>query len=136
MKITKTGKWTISQDEEYWLYSEKFDSKEKAIEFGKEEFCHEDFYVGQIYNIEFDGKDLYDPSERIIEELDIELYEEIGEVSEYWRDEITREQELDLNKMINEAVLKWIEKNKLQPNCFKIDDVELVMGDYEYEEDD
>ncbi len=132
MKITKTGKWTISQYEEYWSYSEEFDSKEDAIKFGKEEYPHEDFYIGQVYGLKFDRKDLYDPSERIIEELDIELYEEIGEVSEYWRDGITREQELDLNKMINETVLKWIEKNKLQPNCFKINDIELIKGDYEY----
>ena len=49
-----------------------------------------------------------------------------------WYNNITKEQEEDLNKMINETVLKWIEKNKLQPSCFKIDDVELIKGDYEY----
>lgn len=136
MKITKTGKWLFSQNEEYWDSVDEFDSKEEAIKFGKEEYLNEDFCVGQMYDIEFDGKDLYDPCERIIEELDIELYEEIGEASEYWRDSITREQELDLNKMINETVLKWIEKNKLQPSCFKIDDVEFIEGDYEYEDDD
>lgn len=134
MKITKTGKWTISQDEEYWSYSEEFDSKEEAIEFGKEECCHEDFYVGQKYDLEFDGKDLYDPSERIIGELSYLLEDDIGEYAESWWNNITAEQELDLNKMINETVLKWIEKNKLQPSCFKIDDVEFIMGDYCYED--
>lgn len=136
MKVTKTGKWTISQNEEYWSYSEEFDSKEDAIEFGRKECCHEDFYVGQKYDLEFDGKDLYDPSERIIEDLDDCLFNEVGEAGEYWYNSITIKMEEDLNKMINEAVLTWIEKNKLQPSCFKIDDVELIKGDYEYEEDD
>lgn len=140
MKVTKTGKWTISQDEEYWDSYYEFNSKEDAIKFGKtnrlEGFPHEDFYVGQIYSIEFDGKDLYDPSERIIEELSDCLYDEVGDCSENWYNSIAREMEEDLNKMINETVLKWIENNKLQPSCFKIDDVELIRGDYEYEEDD
>lgn len=133
MKVTKTGKWIISQDEEYWDSVDEFDSKEEAIKFGKEEYLHEDFYVGQMYNIKFEGKELYDPSERIIDELSDCLYDEVGDCSENWWNSITREQEKDLNKMINETVLKWIEKNDLKPNCFKIDDIELIMRDYEYE---
>ena len=133
MKITKTGKWTISQDEEYWTYGEEFDTKEEAIEIGKKEFRHEDFYVGQIYIVEFENGDLFDPSERIIDELCYCLEDEVGEYQEYWYENITKEQQEDLNKMINETVLNWIGKNRLQPNCFKIDDIELIIGDYEYE---
>lgn len=136
MDVIETGKWLFSQNEEYWDSVNEFDSKEEAIEFGKEEYPYEDFYVGQMYDLKFEEKELYDSSERIIGELSDNLYEQVGECSENWWISITKEQEEDLNKMINETVIKWIEKNKLQPSCFKIDDVELIKGDYEYEEDD
>ena len=65
------------------------------------------------------------------------LYEECDEeISNNWDKNITIEQRKELDRMVNEIIFKWIEKNDLQPSCFTIDNIELIEGDYEFEEDD
>lgn len=59
------------------------------------------------------------------------LEDEVGEVAEYWANQITREDEEDLNRRIGKAIMEWIEDRVGQPNVFLVDDVETVMEDEE-----
>lgn len=136
MKKIKTEKWTITQNEEWWN-NEEFNSKESAIKAGKDYkygYPNEDFYVGQIYDITFEENELYDPSEYIINALSDSLYDMCEECAENWYENITKEQEKELDEMVNEAIFRWIEKNKLQPNCYTIENVELIERDYDCED--
>lgn len=59
------------------------------------------------------------------------LQDEVGEVAEYWTDQITREDEEDLNRRIGEAIMEWIKNRVGQPNVFLVDDIENVIEDEE-----
>lgn len=133
MKVTPTGKWTYSQNEEYWDGSDEFSSKEEAIEAGKEYYFGESFMIGQMYSVEFTEEDfkLFDLAEDAIDCLFYSLEEEVGEASEKWYDNITNEDAQDLNKRFAKAIMEWIENRVGQPNVFLIDDIESVMEDEE-----
>lgn len=129
MKVTPTGKWIYSQDEEYWDGSDEFSSKEEAIEAGKEYYLGESFMVGQMYSVEFTEEDfkLFDLAEDAIDCLFYSLEEEVGEASEKWCGNITNEDEQDLNKRFAKAIMEWIKERVGQPNVFQVNDIEVVM---------
>lgn len=125
MNSTETGKWIISQDEEYWSNPEEYESKEKAIEEGKKYYCGENFYVGQSVKVEFARNDT-SLDEKAIEQLEESLSENVGEVSEQWVNGITRDQEVELGNMLSDTVLLWIKVNNLFPRCYMVDDIEKI----------
>lgn len=131
MKSIPTGKWTISQDEEYWNNDEELSSKEDAIEFGKSFYEGEGFFVGQIVKLEFLPSDV-SLSDNAMESLSEQLYEEVGEVAENWENEVSKEAYNDLETIISEAVMKWIEKYSLQPSTFTLSCVDWVGKDDEH----
>ena len=55
------------------------------------------------------------------------LEDEVGEVAEYWTDQITNEDQEDLNKRIGKAIIEWIQDRVGQPNVFLVDNIEAVM---------
>lgn len=128
MKITPTNKWSYSQDEEFWDNDYEY-SKEDAIEAGKYCYCGESFEVGRMYNVDFtrDGCEWLDIASHVIEKLSDCLYDEVGEVSEYWTNKISDEDENDLNKRLAKTIMEWIEERVGQPNVFLVDDVETIM---------
>lgn len=132
MKITPTNLWSYTQDEEYWD-NDWFQTKEEAIEAGREEWPGESFNIGQQYNLEFteDQCIWFDLSENAIEAMDDALQDEVGEVAKYWINQITREDEEDLNKRIGKAIIEWIKDRIGQPNIFLVDNMETVMEDEE-----
>lgn len=129
MKVTPTGKWIYSQDEEYWDDSDEFSSKEEAIEAGKEYYLGESFMVGQTYSVKFTEEqcEWLDLAENAIDGLLDSLYDEVGEVAEWWNDQIKSVDKQDLNKRFAKAIMEWIEERVGQPNVFQVNDAEVVM---------
>lgn len=126
MNIEKTGRWTYSQDDEYWS-NEDCPSREKAIKDGKELYMGESFCVGQVVKVSFEASDV-SLSEECIERLSEQLFDNVGEVAESWVTDLTTEQEEDLEKMLSNTAMEWIKKHELEPKCFTIEDDEWLEG--------
>lgn len=130
MKITPTNKWSYSQNEEIWDNDYEY-SKEDAIKTGKEWYCGESFEVGRIYDVEFTEEqcEWFNLAEKAIDVMNDALEDTVGEVAEYWINQITHEDEEDLDKRIGKVIMEWIEERVGQPNVFLIDDIETVIED-------
>jgi hypothetical protein len=118
MKKIETGKWCISNDGE--LYNaDDYDTKEDAILVAKEDYKYSNFYVAKVVNLKFDETDV-SLSDRAYEGLSEQLFEECGEISEVWDNDVTKEQLEELENMLGNTVIEWINKNNLQPQCYGI----------------
>lgn len=124
MKTIDTNKWVISSSDYYWDNNDNdFNSKEEAIKQALKE--KNDMYVGKMYELKFEDNEI-DVEEEIINQLcdSIDCY--CSEESDYWYENISNEQKEELNNMIGNVVLNWIEKNNLHPDCYMIDDIEKI----------
>lgn len=131
MKITKTNKWMYNDaDYEIWDISDEFDSKQEAIEAGKQEYCGEEFYVGRLYSVKFEKSDIefMDMATQIIENLSEGLYDVVGEVSDSWSSSVTNDMQKDLNARLAKTIMNWIESVGCQPEQYQINDIELIEG--------
>ena len=149
-------KWVCShgEDEEIWGASESFDTKEDAIEAGKKalreyiadpenEYDQSDV-LGHVYE-EYEGihtifavGQLRSPSLRIyadsvIENLQEQSDEYCGEVSETYLDDVTKEQEKDLEEKLNATLNEWLTKYNHQPTFYYLDNIEKVRLEEEAE---
>lgn len=118
----KTDIWVISKKGEDFSGYDDYSSKEEAISAAKENF--EDGYIGRCVKVNFEESDLVCLCDEKIRYLEETLSDEIGEASEYW--EMTEKQEIELSEIIAKEVIKYINKNNLQPTCFKVIDIEEV----------
>ena len=117
MKRIETNKWCISSDGEH--YHEDCESREEAIEIAKEDYKYDSFHIAKVARLEFTASDV-SLSDEAYESLSEQLFEECGEISETWDNEVTKEQLEELDQIIGNAVIDWINKNNLQPKCFGI----------------
>ena len=120
MKLTETNKWCISTDGEF--FSDVYDSKEEAIESIKDNYKYDGGYIGRCVDIRFVEQDIVDFE--ISYRLRDSLYDEIGEIVEDW--DITDEQCEEISQIVAKAVIDYINKNNLQPNCYKVVDIEFI----------
>lgn len=105
-------------------FSDDFPTKLDAIEACKEDL--QGGYIGRIVKVEFEEQDInYDDS--AIYPLQELLYWEIGDVAENWK--LSEEQEIELSNMIAKDIIDYINKNDLQPKCYKVVDIEEVFAD-------
>ena len=118
MKYTKTHKWCVSNYGEF--FTNGYDSKEEAIKAVKEDCGHG--YVGRRVNVEFEEQDVIIPD--IEDDLKDTLLDEVGECAEDW--EFSKEQEKKFAESYEKFVIDFINKNGLQPTCFKVVDIEEV----------
>ena len=124
MKSIKTNEWAISADGEFFFDS--YESREEAIENLKDSY--DDGYIGRLVDIKFTEEDI--SHIEITDVLYQVLYDEIGEVSEDW--EFTAEQDKEMSQIVAKAVIDYINKNNLQPRCYKVIDIEFVeVGEQE-----
>ena len=118
MKKKETGKWCISNDGE--LYNaDDYDTKEDAIESAKEDYEYMNFYVAKVVDLEFEASDV-SLSDNAYESLSEALFEEVGEVAENWDNDVTQEQLNELDEMLGNTVIEWVNKNNLQPKCYGV----------------
>nr|DAG69811.1 MAG TPA: hypothetical protein [Caudoviricetes sp.] len=126
MKLTETNKWCISADGEF--FSDVYDSKEEAIESIKDNYKYDGGYIGRCVDIRFVEQDISDFE--ISYRLRDSLYDEIGEIVEDW--DFTDEQHEEISQIVAKAVIDYINKNNLQPRCYKVIDIEFIeVGDQE-----
>ena len=118
MKFTESNKYCISTDGEFFY--EKFDTKEEAIAYIKEEYG--EGYVGKIVDIEFTADDFY---ENLGYKLGEKLYEEIGDAADSWELSSSDEEELCLE--MGETMVAFLTTHHLQPSClFKVEHIEKI----------
>lgn len=123
----KEGHWMYnSRPDDVWNTYDYYDTKEEAISGGKEYYALDEievFYVGQIENCNIVvGVD----ASRILEDISLNVYDEVGEAAEDYLDDVKREHENILEERLNKVVLEWIEEFKYKPNFFTIDNVEKI----------
>ena len=117
MKFTNTGKWCTSVDEE--LFYDEFNTKEEAIDFVREEYG--EGYIGESVAVEFMSDDFNWDADYALGEL---LYEEVGEAADSWH--LSQEDEAELSRRLGEVMVEFLNKRNLQPECFKVINVEQV----------
>lgn len=132
MKTTSTNLWSYTYDEEYWD-NDWFLTKEEAIKAGREECPGGSFEIGQQYSLEFieEQCEWFDLAENAIDAMNDALEDVVGEVAEYWTNQITNEDQDDLNKRLAKTIMGWIKDRVGQPNVFLVDNMETVMENEE-----
>lgn len=120
MKLIETNEWCISADGEF--FSDVYDSKEEAIESIKDNYRYDGGYIGRCINVEFAEEDI--SHIEITDVLYQVLCDEMGEASECW--EVTSEQDKEISQIAAKAVIDYINKNNLQPRCYKVIDIEFI----------
>lgn len=121
MKYIETNEWSISSDGE--IFNDDYESKEEAIEAVKVDYGV-DMYIGRNVKLEFDEQDILIPD--IEHELSEKLFYEVGEASEYW--EIPRDIMKKFVESYEKFVIDFINKNGLQPTCYKVVDIEQIQA--------
>ena len=134
-------------DSDAWDASDYFDTKEEAIEAGKKalrefiadpenEYDQSDV-LGHVYE-EYEGihtifavGQLNSPSLRIYADTVIESLQEqsdecCGDVSETYLNDVTKDQEKDLEEKLNATLNEWLTKYNHQPAFYYIDNIEKV----------
>jgi hypothetical protein len=118
MKRKETGKWCISHDGELY-HSDDYDTKDDAIVGARGDYKYDSFYVAKVVELEFEANDI-NLSDDAFEGLSESLFEEVGEVSEQWEENITQLLLNELQEMLSDTVVEWINKNNLHPKCYGI----------------
>lgn len=87
-----------------------------------EAFKYDGGYIGRLVDIKFTEEDI--SHIEIADVLNEALFDEVGEVSESW--EVTDEQDKEISQIAAKAVIDYINKNNLQPHCYKVIDIEFI----------
>jgi hypothetical protein len=118
------NKWTYSLDEENFSNCDYFDTKEEAIEAGKEYAidCEENYiYIGKCKE--------YIPwidVERIIEQVGDTAYDNLGEAAEDYLCDVSKDAEKELEKKITEVFFEWLNKYNLNPNFYSVVNIQKI----------
>lgn len=116
------GKYCYSLNEED--FTGAYDSIEEAKGAGEEAAIEEEqdtYFVGQCREIV-----PYISAWRILDQLQEDAYEEVGEPSENYLDNVKDEQKDELEKVLNEVLHQWFEKYNLKLDFYGVDNVEEV----------
>jgi hypothetical protein len=124
--MSRNNKWTYElYNEENWSTNEDFNTKEEAIEAGKEAALDEEeialFYVGKIVD--------YEPNVnayRVVDDLIEDAAEQCGEVSDSFLDNVTKEQYKLLSEILDDVLYQWLRATNNQPNFYRIVNVETI----------
>ena len=120
MKHIETNTWAISIDRENFFNS--YSSRDDAIQYLREKYG--EGYVGRYAKFEFDENDIsYDETSYYLKE---KLFSEVGDFADNW--EMTREEEIELSKILAKEVIKFINEHDLQPTCVEIVEIERVLA--------
>ena len=120
MKYIETNTWAISIDRENFFNN--YCSREDAIQYLREKYG--EGYVGRCAKFEFDENDIsYDETSYYLKE---KLFSEVGDFADNW--EMTREEKIELSKILAKAVINFVNEHHLQPDCVEIVEIERVFG--------
>lgn len=146
------GKWILNdENSEYWNASDSFDSREEAINKGKETIKHyntltnkqkEDIDLSDIglSGITYEDIESFDVGqvnlatiatngERFVEMVADEAYEEYGEFAEDYLSDVKKEHLDELGELLN----GWFEKHNYMPTFYMVENVSTIrLGKDEY----
>ncbi len=115
--------FTEVDDEIWYIDYEGYKTKEEAIKDGLIMIDEETgFRVGRIVPCGMSGID----TDRVIEYAQNELYDKVGECAETYLNDITTEQEKELEEALNNAFYEWHKKHNLFPTCFTVEEEEYI----------
>ena len=115
--------FTEADDEIWYIDYEGYETKEEAINDGLTMINEGSaFRVGRIVPCEISGID----TDRVIDYARDRLYDEVGEFAETYLNDITTEQEKELEEALNNVFYEWHKKHNLFPTCYTIEDEEYV----------
>lgn len=122
------GKWVFSHYDEIFNSGEFYDTKEEAIEAGKEMYTPTPtFYVGQVQDISFSiGVNV----DNILEEVEQDVYDEVGEVATDYLNGVTHSAKSDLENRLNAVFDEWMKEHNLYPTFFKVINIEKISPEY------
>jgi len=107
-----------------------FDSREEAIREATNEALIDGikkFKIGICEDVFNYGIDADEVLERIAEET----YEDVGEVAEYYLDDVTKEHKEELQDKLNEVFYSWQEKYNYKHNFYTVVSEEIIEVDKE-----
>ncbi|KIN79756.1 hypothetical protein SD74_19155 [Clostridium botulinum] len=112
-------------DSEIWSSDIEGNSREDVIadgmEYAKEEGLAS-FRIGQCISVSIPTLD----TDSILEDAYDQIYDEVGESAEGFLDDVTSEQEKELEDKLNEVFYNWIKKHKLEPTCYTVINNEII----------
>lgn len=124
--------WTKSSSDDLWRGGICHSVKECIEEARYEDYKDTDtFALGYAENYEVN----YVNSDLIIEFLQEQAYDEIGECAEDWLDSITKEQREDLESRVLKVVLQWLKDCKEEPTFYTVspfDELTLQEAEQKY----
>ncbi len=148
MRMNLSGKWVISFDDDNWSAAsefESFDSKEELIAFidtsGEKQFY--DFYLDEKGEEPSEAKEIgyyigqveaYVPhicAGTVIDNIGEQAYDETCGYTDDYLNNVTDEQERDLEDELNTVLAKWLEKHNLQPTFFNVVNIEKIYKEVE-----
>lgn len=112
-------------DSEIWGSDIDCSSREEAIEKGMEAAKKEGLKSFRIGRQEYCGMSHID-IDVIIEDAQEQLYNEVGEASETYLEDVTKEQGKELEEALNKVFYNWHKKHKLFPSCYKVFNDEVI----------
>ncbi|BFH16526.1 hypothetical protein WDD9_005644 [Paenibacillus melissococcoides] len=121
--MDNNGKWTYSDNDEFFNYGDYFDTKDDAIAYGKEYFDGGRFYIGQVEEV---GLGVCVDVDSILEYINVNMTDEVGEVADYYLMNIDQEHSKELENEITNVIIKWIERHNYGPTFFKVVNIEKV----------
>lgn len=124
---TQDGRWVYSLNEEIFNTGEYFNTKEEAVESGKEDLTWEGkyptFYVGQVKSVDFAlGVD----TDGILEHIAQNVYDEVGEVSETYLYNVDKEHHNILEENLNNVVRQWMDQYGYNPEFYQVINIEKI----------
>lgn len=120
MKATK--KWAFSLDNEYYN-SPLYDSYQEALKDGIDEASTNEcdkVYVGKV--VEFV---VSVDADNVIEELQQKAYDEAGDVSLDYLEDIPLKDRLKLGEMLTEIFNKWAKETNNEPNFYTVEETSV-----------
>ncbi|MDR4987187.1 hypothetical protein RGU74_27205 [Bacillus cereus] len=123
-----------------WMYnlngndiwtSDRFTTKEEAIEAAKEEMNELEKYDGVPYGDNFSIGQISDyvpyvSAEDVIDQVTVNAYEACGEVSESWLSKPGQDEMDLLQKKLDSAVSKWLKEIKEYPTFGQVVNIEEI----------
>lgn len=120
--------WTVDlsqTDNEIWYEETECDTREDAIEEGMEIARKEglkSFRIGQKIPVGVPTIDV----ESILENAYDQVYDEVEESAEGFLDDVTCEQQKELEDKLNEVFYNWVKKHKFEPTCYTVTNDETI----------
>ncbi|RXZ78028.1 hypothetical protein EBB07_28640 [Paenibacillaceae bacterium] len=127
--MSNHGKWTFSGNEEFFNEGKYFDTKEQAIEEGKQYFekdYYNSFYVAQVEEV---GNGATVDVDSILEHITDSMFDELGEVAEDYLSHVKTEHYEELELQLVEVIDAWINKYNYNPTFFIVANTERIDMD-------